>query len=83
MNIFHKPSKKDNIPSVLPKLNICNNEFLGVIKFLGVFLYEINSQQKHAIKIIYKKKYDTVRKLMISRKILNVYQVNILNNTMD
>ena len=23
---FHKPSKKDNIPLVLPKLSICNNE---------------------------------------------------------
>ena len=25
-SLFHKPSKKDNIPPVLPKLSICNNE---------------------------------------------------------
>ena len=25
-SFFYKPSKKDNIPLVLPKLNICNNE---------------------------------------------------------
>ena len=25
-SFFHKPSKKDNILLVLPKLNICNNE---------------------------------------------------------
>ena len=25
-SFFHKPSKKDNIPLVLPKLSICNNE---------------------------------------------------------
>ena len=28
-----------------------------------------------------KKKYETVRELLISIKILNVYQINILNNT--
>ena len=25
-SLFHKPSKKDNIPLVLPKLSICNTE---------------------------------------------------------
>ena len=41
-SFFHKPSKKDNIPLVLPKLSICNNEIKGseFIKFLGVFLDE-------------------------------------------
>ena len=35
---FHKPSKKDDIPLVLPKLNINNREIArtGSIKFLGV-----------------------------------------------
>ena len=39
-SFFHKPSKKDNIPLVLPKLSICNNEIKRSksIKFLGVFL---------------------------------------------
>ena len=41
-SFFHKPSKKDNIPLVLPKLSICNNEIKRSesIKFLGVFLDE-------------------------------------------
>ena len=40
--IFHKPSKKDNIPLVLLKLSICNNEIKRSesIKFLCVFLDE-------------------------------------------
>ena len=42
-------------------------------------LKQINSKQKHAIRIIYnKKKYETVRELLRSIKILNVYQINIL-----
>ena len=45
-------------------------------------LKKINSQQKHAIRIIYnKKKHETVRELLRSINILNVYQINILNNT--
>ena len=41
-SLFHKPSKKDNIPLVLPKLSICNNEIKQSesIKFLGVFIDE-------------------------------------------
>ena len=42
-------------------------------------LKQINSKQKHAIRIIYNKKnYETVRELLRSIKILNVYQINIL-----
>ena len=39
-SFFHKPSKKDNIHLILPKLSICNNEIKRAksIKFLGVFL---------------------------------------------
>lgn len=44
-------------------------------------LKKINSQQKHAIRIIYNKnKYESVQELLRSLKILNVYQINILNN---
>ena len=44
-------------------------------------LKKVNSQQKHSVRIIYNKmKYESVRELLISLKILNVYQINILNN---
>ena len=44
-------------------------------------LKKVNSQQKHSVGIIYNKmKYESVRELLISLKILNVYQINILNN---
>ena len=41
-SFFHKSRKKDNIPLVLLKLSICNNEIKRSesIKFLGVFLDE-------------------------------------------
>ena len=41
-SIFHRPSKKDNIPLVLPKLTINNSEIARTesIKFLGVLLGE-------------------------------------------
>ena len=41
-SFFRKPSKKDNIPLVLPKLNINNNEIARTesINFLGVLLDE-------------------------------------------
>ena len=41
-SIFQNLNKKDNIPLVLPKLSICNNEIKRSesIKFLGVFLDE-------------------------------------------
>ena len=142
-SFFHKPSKNDNIPLVLPKLSICNNKIKRSesIKFLGVFLDENLTCKDHirytenkiskniallfrsklyltkkcilslyysyihtyisyaniawgstyishmqletcnAIRIIYKKKYETVRELLRSINILNVYQINILNNT--
>ena len=44
-------------------------------------LKQISSQQKHSVPIIYNKmKYEPVRKLLRSLKILNVYQINIVNN---
>ena len=48
-SFFHKPSKKDNIPLVLPKLSICNNEIKRSesIKFLGVFLNESLTRKDH------------------------------------
>ena len=41
-SFFHKPSKKDDIPLVLPKLNINNSEIARTesVKFLGVLLDE-------------------------------------------
>ena len=42
---------------------------------------KICSQQKHSVRIIYNKtKHESVRELLRSLKILNVYQINILNN---
>ena len=44
-------------------------------------LKQISSQQKHSVRIIYNKlKCKPVRKLLRSLKILNVYQINIVNN---
>ena len=45
----YKPSKKDRIPLVLPKLSICNNEikWSESIKFLGVFLDENLTWKDH------------------------------------
>ena len=39
-SFFHKPSKKDDVPLVLPKLNMSNSEIFRTesIKFPGVFL---------------------------------------------
>ena len=144
-SFFHKPSKKDDIPLVLPKLNINNSEIARTesIKFLGVLLDEnlswkthikyienkisknigilfkarpflnkksllslyysyihsyinygsvswgstcrtnlkkINSQQKHALRIIFNKsKFEHTSELFKSSKILNVYKLNIFN----
>ena len=144
-SFFHKPSKKDDIPLVLPKLNINNSEIARTesIKFLGVLLDEnlswkthikyienkisknigilfkarpflnkksllslyysyihsyinygsvswgstcrtnlkkINSQQKHALRIIFNKsKFEHTNELFKSSKILNVYKVNIFD----
>ena len=144
-SFFHKPSKQDDIPLVLPKLNLNNSEIARTesIKFLGVLLDEnqswkahikyienkisknigilfkarpflnkksllslyyshihgyinygsvswgstcktnlkkINSQQKHALCIIfYKSKFEHTSELFKSSKILNVYKLNIFN----
>ena len=44
-------------------------------------LKKVNSQQNHSVRIIYNKmKYGSVRELLVSLKILHVYQINILNN---
>ena len=44
-------------------------------------LKKISSQQKQSVCIIYNKmKYESIRKLLRLLKILNVYQINILNN---
>ena len=45
-SFFHKLSKKDNIPLVLPKLSICNKRSES-IKFLGVFLDENLTWKDH------------------------------------
>ena len=145
-SFFHKPSKNDDIPLMLPKLSISNHviERQEFIKFLGVLLdknlnwkehikytenkiaknlgplykarpflernallalyYEniqtyinyaniawdstcrtdlkkINSQQKHAIRIIFSKsKFAHTREIFKEQKILNIYQLNILSN---
>ena len=46
---FHKPSKKDNIPLMLPKLTISNHviERQEFIKFLGVLLDENLNWKEH------------------------------------
>ena len=48
-SFFRKPSKKDDIPLVLPKLNINNSEIARTesIKFLGVLLDENLSWKTH------------------------------------
>ena len=48
-SFFHKPSKKDNIPLVLPKLSINKHEIDRVesIKFLGVFIDENLTWKEH------------------------------------
>ena len=50
-SFFHKPSKKDNIPLVLPKLSIRNNEIKRSesIELLGVFLDENHQTWKDHI----------------------------------
>ena len=62
---FHKPSKKGDIPLVLPKLNISNNEIAWTesLKFLGVLLDENLSWKTH-LKYIGNK---------ISKNIINTY----------
>ena len=44
-------------------------------------LQKINSQQKHAIRIIFNKnKFAHTREIFKEQKILNIYQLNILSN---
>ena len=48
-SFFHKSSKKDDIPLMLPKLTISNDviERQESIKFLGVLLNENLNQKEH------------------------------------
>ena len=48
-SLFQKPNKNDNIPLVLPKMNICTNEIKRseFIKFLGTFLDENQTWKDH------------------------------------
>ena len=48
-SFFHKPSKRDDIPLLLPKLNINNTEIerSECLKFLGVFLDENLCLKEH------------------------------------
>ena len=44
-------------------------------------LKKIHSQQKHAIRIIFRKdKFSRTKELFVQNKVFNVYQLNILNN---
>ena len=47
--LFHKPSKKDNIPLILPRLTISNHaiERQVFIKFLGVLVDENLNWKEH------------------------------------
>ena len=48
-SFLHKPSKKDNIPLIVPKLNVNNLKIAPnrSVKFLGVFLGEKLSCKPH------------------------------------
>ena len=48
-SFFHKPSKRDDIPLLLPKLNIDNTEIerSECLKFLGVLLDENLCWKEH------------------------------------
>ena len=61
------------IHSYIPYANIAwRNTYLSNLK-------KISGQQNHSVRIIYNKmKYESVRELLRSLKILNVYQINIL-----
>ena len=71
-SFFHKPSKKDDIPLVLPKLNINNSEIARTesIKFLGVLLDENLSWKTH-IKYIENKISKNIGILFKARPFLN------------
>ena len=71
-SFFHKPSKKDNIPLVLPKLNINNREISRTEsrKFLGVLLDENLSWKTH-IKYIENKISKNISILFKVRPFLN------------
>ena len=69
---FHKPSKKDDIPLVLPKLNINNSEIARTesIKFRGALLHENLSWKTH-IKYIENKISKNIGILFKARPFLN------------
>ena len=59
-SFFHKPSKRDDISLLLPKLNIKNSEIerrSECLKFLGVLLDENLCWKEHIKYIESKKKY--------------------------
>ena len=74
---FHKPSKKDNIPLLLPSLNISNHKTKREesIKFLGVLLDENLIWKEHSkyienkcaknIGLLYKAKHNLSKKCLL------------------
>ena len=77
-SFFHKPSKKDDTPLVLPKLNINNNEIARTdsIKFLDVLLDENLSWKTH-IKYIENKISKNISILFKARSFL--YKKSLLS----
>ena len=80
-SFFHKPSKKDDIPLMLPKLTISNHviERQEFIKFLGVLMEE-NLNWKEHIKYTDSKKNRTLisgqtcfRKEFLTSSLLLIY----------
>ena len=54
--------------------------YLGLIQTEPINLKKLLSQQKHAIRIINNKtRSERTKELFNSQKILNIYQLNILN----
>ena len=70
--VFHKPSKKYDIPLALPKLNINNREIAPTesIKFLGVLLDDNLSWKTH-VKYIENKISKNIGILLKARPFLN------------
>ena len=81
-SFFHKPSKKGDIPLVLPKLNINNSEIARIesIEFLGVLLDENLSWKTH-IKHIENKISKTIGILFKARPFLNKKSLLLLYYT--
>ena len=73
---FHKPSKSDNIPLLLPKLNINNSEIerSECLKFLGVLLDEHLCWKEH-IKYIESKTAKNIGLLYKAKSYINKYSL--------